>query len=198
MYGACFLFHPQQLIYKITTSNRSEPRLGSSLLQVSFATIRCVVDAELSEKVCWEHTAHLKGKASFVQGSVTGVTAKEVQLAGKPPVPYDYLVIASGTVGASPWAPGHTNHPKTRAERVAWFRAEAEKLAAAKSVLIVGGGVVGCELAGEVCFQFPFPAPLLLFRSCCENTGPVSLLTLIRQRETTDRPSDSRHRQSTR
>ena len=67
-----------------------------------------------------------------------------------PDLPYDYLFLAPGVAGPSPWAAGAEGHPVSRAERIAWFKTQAETLAMAKRVLIVGGGVVGCELAGEI------------------------------------------------
>ncbi|GJZ19418.1 FAD/NAD(P)-binding oxidoreductase family protein [Tanacetum coccineum] len=60
-------------------------------------------------------------------------------------VPYDYLVIATGH-GAP--------LPKTRAERLKQYQAENQKIKAAQSILIVGGGPTGVELAGETAVNY--------------------------------------------
>lgn len=73
-----------------------------------------------------------------------------LQLTDGRTVPYDYLVLAPGMGGTT----GRPSHP-TLAERRAFYFAEAERIGHAKSVLIVGGGPVGSELAGEIITEFP-------------------------------------------
>ena len=45
-----------------------------------------------------------------------------------------------------------------------WRQAEHERLSAARSVLIIGGGIVGVELAGEVGFNL---TPTALAQRVC-------------------------------
>ncbi|KAG2270810.1 hypothetical protein Bca52824_065365 [Brassica carinata] len=57
---------------------------------------------------------------------------------------YDYLVIATG----------HNDlFPKTRQENLSQYQTEYEKIRSSKSVLIVGGGPSGVELAAEISVQ---------------------------------------------
>jgi NADH dehydrogenase FAD-containing subunit len=59
---------------------------------------------------------------------------------------YDYLVIAAG----------HTDVlPKTRQEKLSHYQAEYEKIKSSESVMIVGGGPSGVELAAEIAVDFP-------------------------------------------
>ena len=81
---------------------------------------------------------------------MSGVTTTAVKLTSGASVPYDYLVLAPGNTG-SVGKPVHA----TLSERRAFFVAEAAKLHAASSVLVIGGGPVGVELAGEIVTDMP-------------------------------------------
>ncbi|KAJ9249196.1 hypothetical protein DTO207G8_6850 [Paecilomyces variotii] len=68
-------------------------------------------------------------------------------------IPYDYLVIASGSTSLATRGEGSTKIPFkiTEGEDLQAAIAEAQKtLAAARSIIIGGGGPVGVELAGEL------------------------------------------------
>ncbi|KAG2274455.1 hypothetical protein Bca52824_057010 [Brassica carinata] len=59
---------------------------------------------------------------------------------------YDYLVIATG----------HSDlFPKTRQEKLSQYQSEYENIRSSKSVLIIGGGPSGVELAAEIAVDFP-------------------------------------------
>eukprot|EP00966_Prymnesium_polylepis_P174212 4030759-Prymnesium_polylepis.1 len=62
------------------------------------------------------------------------------------PVRFDYLVLAVGSTYSDPIKPAQAE--RTLAEREASWRDASAKLATASSVLIVGAGAVGVELAG--------------------------------------------------
>ena len=72
---------------------------------------------------------------------------------GERPVPFDYLVLAVGSTYAEPVKP--TQAEPTLAERQSSWNEAAAKLAAARSVIIVGAGPVGVELAGEILTVYP-------------------------------------------
>jgi len=63
-------------------------------------------------------------------------------------VAYDYLVIASGATSKAPVEPPHGIDSKQ------FFDDVHQKIGAAKNILIMGGGPVGCELAGEIKCKF--------------------------------------------
>ncbi|KAJ4720551.1 Apoptosis-inducing factor like [Melia azedarach] len=54
--------------------------------------------------------------------------------------------------------------PETKSERLSQYQAEFEKVKSAKSVLIIGGGPTGVELAGEIAVDFPDKKVILVHR----------------------------------
>ncbi|ETW02657.1 hypothetical protein H310_06116 [Aphanomyces invadans] len=68
-------------------------------------------------------------------------------------VQFDYLVLATGSSYVSPIKV--PLHEYTRANVVSAIHATAERIKAASSVLIVGGGPVGIEVAGEIASASP-------------------------------------------
>ena len=66
----------------------------------------------------------------------------------------DYCVIATGQIVPFP---ANTPQP-ARTERIAAFTQLQRNVAASKSIVIVGGGLTGCELAGEIAAQYVISA----------------------------------------
>lgn len=64
-------------------------------------------------------------------------------------IPYKYLVVATG----QKWSDELTL-PNGRAEAIKQLASQGEATAAAKKILIVGGGAVGVELAGEIALKY--------------------------------------------
>lgn len=130
--------------------------------QLSWATLRPLVEPAFADRITWAHVDHLKGKARLVVASVEAVTEQQVLLSAvdgsssQSPVPYDYLVVATGSsnAGAPAARARGGGHSALQARRAA-FAAEAKILAEAQSVLIVGGGPTGVELAGEILTDQP-------------------------------------------
>jgi len=65
---------------------------------------------------------------------------------------YDYLVIATGSSYSFPIKVQY-NIPENESKNQ--LREISAKIKEAKSILIIGGGVVGCELAGEIKTDYP-------------------------------------------
>ncbi|KAJ7274904.1 hypothetical protein C8J57DRAFT_237723 [Mycena rebaudengoi] len=85
---------------------------------------------------------------TFIQDSVTGFAGEDktvLTLANGQQVPYDILVLASGRSWTDPIA--FPNNPEAVQH---YISRSHERFAAAKSYLLVGGGAVGSELAGEL------------------------------------------------
>src|ERR1700722_13881954 len=61
-------------------------------------------------------------------------------------ISYDYLVLATGSTYRSQFKSSDTS----TLYRASQLDDEMEQLKAAKSILIIGGGLVGCELASEI------------------------------------------------
>lgn len=86
----------------------------------------------------------------FVQGKVTGITSSFVSLGSKK-IPYNYCVIASGSAYKAPIKEENV----VLASRADHLHAFHERLVAAQSVVVAGGGLAGVELAGEIVTHFP-------------------------------------------
>ncbi|KAK9114823.1 hypothetical protein Syun_021620 [Stephania yunnanensis] len=72
--------------------------------------------------------------------------SKPSRLFGAITITYDYLVVALG----------HNAYvPKTMTERLKQYEEENEKIKSVDSILIIGGGPTGVELAGEIVTDFP-------------------------------------------
>ncbi|TYZ61818.1 hypothetical protein PybrP1_002300 [[Pythium] brassicae (nom. inval.)] len=66
---------------------------------------------------------------------------------------FDYLVIATGSTYTVPIKPDSKDYSRASTEsKLARVR---EAIEAADKILIVGGGAVGCEVAGEIASRFP-------------------------------------------
>jgi len=68
-----------------------------------------------------------------------------VHLSNAEKINWDVLVIASGSVWKGP-----LNLPSTKKDVLLWTKAWQEKFSKARNVVLVGGGAVGLELAGEI------------------------------------------------
>lgn len=86
-----------------------------------------------------------------VQGLVTEIAESEVRLADGKAVPYDYLVMATGTYQAPP---SHL-HATEKAAGCAELRDLQDKVKNAKSIAVVGGGPVGVEVSTDIKSWYP-------------------------------------------
>jgi NADH dehydrogenase FAD-containing subunit len=66
---------------------------------------------------------------------------------------YDYLVLATGSTYAAPVKPAKNNFKRSATE--AKFTQVREQIKKSSSILIVGGGPVGIEIAGEIKAKYP-------------------------------------------
>ena len=93
-----------------------------------------------------------KKTTKFVQGQVVAVQERQVVLKNRSMIPFDYLVLAAGsTYGGLPIIKAT---PLTTTARQAQWNQVAADLEQARTVVIVGGGAVGVELAGEILTKF--------------------------------------------
>lgn len=67
-------------------------------------------------------------------------------------IEYAVLVIATGSKWSAQLSP-----PAARAQALDFFKQQGDALAAAKSVLVIGGGAVGVEIAGELAEVYKVP-----------------------------------------
>ncbi|XP_020214067.2 apoptosis-inducing factor homolog A [Cajanus cajan] len=113
--------------------------------EITWASLRSMVQPSFAERSLINHRDYLT-HGDIVTSYAVNITETEVWTAEGRRINYDYLIIATG----------HADHvPKSRPERLDQFKEENEKIKSADSILIVGGGPTGVELAGEIAIDFP-------------------------------------------
>jgi len=110
--------------------------------------LRTILEPEHEKKIQAVHKNYLK-KSKVINGDVTEISNKQVRIK-KEAYEFDYLVITSGSSYDSP-IKEEGLIPATRAKELAMYHGNLER---AKKVLIIGGGLVGVELAGEICTHY--------------------------------------------
>lgn len=120
--------------------------------EVTFAMLRNVADPTLLGDTPRKYYRDFID-GTFMQAKVESMTDNEVRLDSGASIGFNYAIIASGSrYPTLPLAKSHyaMNYTERREEIHSYHR----ELAQAKSVLILGGGTVGVELAGEIASAF--------------------------------------------
>ncbi|XP_078434045.1 uncharacterized protein LOC144705312 [Wolffia australiana] len=113
--------------------------------EIPWANLRAMVEPSFAERSLFNHSEYLSN-VRLVTSSAIDVTSSEVLLKNGRQIPYDYLVIATGR---------SSTPPRTKEERLLQFLDENEKIRSSNSILIIGGGPTGVELAAEIAVDFP-------------------------------------------
>lgn len=111
--------------------------------------LRTIVEPDYYKKINSKHSSYLP-KAEIVVGHVKSISENQVILMDGKKIKFDYLVIASGSSYATPIKEEDTFF----ANRVKHLLEAYEKIQKSKRVSVVGGGVVGVELAAELCTHY--------------------------------------------
>ncbi|MCP4423624.1 MAG: FAD-dependent oxidoreductase [Chloroflexi bacterium] len=121
--------------------------------EVTFATLRNVANPKLLGNTPRKrYRDFLKG--AFIQASVASMNDKEAKLTDGDTIRFNRAIIATGS--RYPTLPlAKTNAAFDYGERNQEMLDEHKTLASAKSVLVIGGGAVGVEFAGEIASAFP-------------------------------------------
>lgn len=121
--------------------------------EVTFATLRDISDpAQTNNKARKKYTSFLIG--DFIQGTVMEMTENHALISGDQKIEFKQALIASGTRYPSlPLA--KTNSAMELQSRNRELNHSHQELKSAKKVLIIGGGIVGVELAGEIAYSMP-------------------------------------------
>ncbi|MEK6876928.1 MAG: FAD-dependent oxidoreductase, partial [Nanoarchaeota archaeon] len=113
------------------------------------SVLRTIIEPEHIKKIQALHKNYLN-KAVVISGIVKDIGKKDVTTSGRK-FPYDYLVICSGSEYNLPMKSKSTV-TAARADILAKY---SKKLEESNSVLIIGGGLVGVELAAEIIEKYP-------------------------------------------
>ncbi|KAK8479624.1 hypothetical protein V6N13_030943 [Hibiscus sabdariffa] len=123
-------------------------------LEITWANLRSMVEPSFADRSVINHTDYLTNGRVLTSAAIN-ITDTDVLTADGRRIPYDYLVIATGH--ADPF-------PVSKAERLHQYDAENQKIQSAQSILIVGGGPCGVELAGEIATDFPGKKVMLVHK----------------------------------
>ena len=111
--------------------------------------LRTLVEPQHMKKIQVRHSHYLH-TATIVKGCAEHITTQEVHTEDGT-YPYDYLVLCSGSRYNTP-IKDENIVITARADKL---RSYAQKLRKAHTVLVIGGGVVGVELAAEIIEAYP-------------------------------------------
>lgn len=89
---------------------------------------------------------------SFIQGSVESldIKSKRIVLHGGKELEFTHCIIAVGSLGPAP----ARSERVTISELIKEYNEVGEAIADAENIVIVGGGAVGVEFAGEICDKY--------------------------------------------
>ncbi|XP_059307783.1 uncharacterized protein LOC132059244 [Lycium ferocissimum] len=122
--------------------------------EITWASLRSIVEPTFAKRSVITHTEYLP-QAKIIASAAVDITDTDILTKQGNRIPYDYLVVATG----------HTQSgASTKPEKISQYLAENEKIKAANSILIVGGGPTGVELAGEIAVDFPAKKVTLVHR----------------------------------
>jgi NADH dehydrogenase FAD-containing subunit len=121
------------------------------------AALRALVEPEWLSRIFLPYD-RLLAHGRVVHDRAVAVDSRRVELASEDKLEPDFLVLATGSTYPYP-AKTHTD---SSAEAVQHYRATHDELASAGSVLIVGAGPTGLELAGEITDRWPDKAVTVL------------------------------------
>lgn len=115
--------------------------------EIPWANLRAQVDPVALDRTVIPHEDYLS-HAKVVTASATGIDDSVVLTSVGRAVAYDFLVIATGRT---------CTRPARRPDRIEMFHEDRRRIDGARSVLIVGGGPVGVELAAEIVMSYAYP-----------------------------------------
>ncbi len=114
------------------------------------AALRAAVD-EVWEQAIFMPYANLLSRGEFVHGTVAQVQGTTVHVFGREPIEADYVVLATGATYPFPAKYSSSKSVVAKA-RLGQLHKD---LKGARSAMLVGGGTVGIEFAGELANAYP-------------------------------------------
>ncbi|KAG2438421.1 hypothetical protein HYH02_010876 [Chlamydomonas schloesseri] len=118
-----------------------------SYIELTWATVRGIVDPQVAAQSVIDYK-DIPGMGRFVQASVTSLSAKSAVLSTGETLAFDYAAVCSGSSYADPAFKSTAS--TSREQRLAEMKALTEDIKAAKSIVVVGGGPAGVEVAAEI------------------------------------------------
>ncbi len=129
---------------------------GKDYFEFTPGILRSIVKPEHMQKIQVLHTHYLR-RARVILGCVREISDRYV-IVGKEKLAFDYLVICSGSRYSVPFKESDL----VVATRARHLRNCHHDLCRAKKVLIIGGGLVGVELAGEILWRYQHEKEIII------------------------------------
>ncbi|CAE6399795.1 unnamed protein product [Rhizoctonia solani] len=107
-------------------------------------------DGSIDERGLIPNDRVFDSTVKVVRSNIKQITPTEVITESGDVVPYEHLVLATGSIWSGPLA-----LPDKRDDAIQHFKSFKKQLAAAEHILIVGGGAVGLEYTGEIQHYYP-------------------------------------------
>lgn len=130
--------------------------------EVTYATLRALAQPDLGKSARKPYADFIKGE--FRQGVVKDLAQNSATLEDGSQIDFDIAVVATGS-SYSTLPIAKSQDAMTLSAREAEFADANQQLQAAQKVLIIGGGIVGVELAGEIADHHPDKSVLLAHSS---------------------------------
>jgi hypothetical protein len=156
----------------------------SNFFEVTWVNLRALVAPEWAQRSIIPYTTILRGNFKHIQGEVASIEAKKVLTKSGQEVEFDFCVIAVGSSYAGFLKAAATT--TAAAQRLSEIHALNQQITGASSVLVVGGGPSGVELAAEILEAHPSkkvtcppfkrrfsPSNSLALKSLAAHPGPL-------------------------
>jgi NADH dehydrogenase FAD-containing subunit len=134
---------------------------------------RALVDQDYC-KAIWRNHTELKwynnANIQFKYDTVTRVTENTIETASGESEEFDYIIVATGYERGEPIWPGSS----TKDDYVNEFAGYRTKISSASSVVVVGAGAVGVELAAEIKSHYPEKKVTLIHSRALPIVGPYT------------------------
>jgi NADH dehydrogenase FAD-containing subunit len=133
--------------YEVTLVDRKD------YFEISFAQLAALIEPEnFGVRSRFTYTSFLK--CDYINRNVQNVTRNQVLFEDNQSIDYDILIIATGSSYRT-FSIGKPDSQLSLEERNTYFLNEHAKLEQSQKIVIIGGGPLGVELAGEIASKYP-------------------------------------------
>ncbi|KAK4717260.1 hypothetical protein R3W88_015598 [Solanum pinnatisectum] len=113
--------------------------------EIPWASLRSMCDPSFAKRAVFSHSEYLP-HGNVITSAAANITDTEVVTAKGDKVAYDFAVIATGHSETGAY---------TKDEKFSQYQTDNQKIKSASSILIIGGGQTGVELAAEIAVDYP-------------------------------------------
>jgi len=122
--------------------------------EVPYATLRGIIEPDTIGKTLRKKYQDFL-KIEFILGKVINISTNKIELEDGREFTFDIAIIATGSSYRSFSIPKPPDVMVRIKDRQNQFLEENQKLLNAQAILIIGGGTVGVELAGDIAYSYP-------------------------------------------